>query len=383
MRAIFPVTPRAATFGPMLELGWGTPAIVNVRLGLIVQLDNVLPPGNAPVSFTRLVLVGQLRVQMLPEETGTPPLLKLLVDILGFYDSDSKRLGFVARLRDSKVAELTLSGMLVVQADFGADPSFVLAAGGFHPRFKDIPAGTPAPIDRLGVGFNIGIVKITIEGYFAVAAVDRAGRGDAAGQGEDRAGVDRWLARASTPSSTSSRASTSRSTCKAGVSVKFKGHNLASVDFKGTLSGPGLWRVTGTVTFSILFWDVDKSFDECIGSAPETPADRDRRRRLVRSALTDPGNWTAQLPAAGEPDGHASARIDGGDAACWRTRWAGSTVIAAGRTRSDFDLQQFRQRPDQRRQPLRHHAGRASGAARSPTPNRRPPSPSLARTSWT
>jgi hypothetical protein len=300
LRATFPVTPRAATFGPMFELGWGTPAIVNVRLGLIVQLDNVLPPGNAPVSFTRFVLVGQLRVQMLPEETGTPPLLKLLVDVLGFYDSDSKRLGFVARLRDSKVAELTLSGMLVVQADFGADPSFVLAAGGFHPKFKDIPAGTPAPIDRLGVAFNIGIVKISLEGYFAVAAATvqagatvraKATIGPVAMDGH--LGFDaifyfepRFHFEVDV---------------KAGVAVRFKGRNLASVDFKGTLSGPGLWRVTGTVTFSILFWDVDKSFDESIGSAPETPAIETNVSQLVRNALTDPGNWTAQLPAAGEP----------------------------------------------------------------------------------
>jgi hypothetical protein len=299
LRVVFPVTVRAITFGPMLKLGWGTPAIVTVSVGFIVQLDNVLPPGNAPVEFSRFVLVGQLRVQMLPETTGTPPLLKLLVDILGYYDAEAQKLGFVARLRDSKVAEITLSGMLVVQASFGEQPSFVLAAGGFHPRFKDIPPGTPAPIDRLAVGFNISVVKITIEGYFAVAAATvQAGATLRAQAKFGPLSIDGWLGFDAIfyfePRFHF------EVDVRAGVAVKYKGHNLASVDLKGTFSGPGLWRITGSVSFEILFWDIEKSFDESIGSAPETPAISIDVAALVRQELSKPGNWTAQLPAGGQ-----------------------------------------------------------------------------------
>jgi len=299
LRTVFPVTPRAATFGPMLELGWGTPPIVTLRMGILVQLDNVLPPGSAPVSFSRMVLIGQLRVQMLPEATGTRPLLKLLVDILGYYDTVSKRLGFVARLRDSKVAGITLTGMLVVQADFGAQPSFVLAAGGFHPRFKDIPPGTPAPIDRLAVGFSIGPAKLTIAGYFAVAASTvQAGATLHAQATFGPVSIDGWFSFDTI--FLFEPAFHFEADLKAGVAVTYKGHNLASVDFKGTLSGPGLWRITGTVTFSILFWDIDKSFDKSIGSAPETPAVEINVAALVRQALQNPGSWSAQLPAGGK-----------------------------------------------------------------------------------
>jgi hypothetical protein len=299
LRVVFPVTVRSITFGLMLKLGWGTPEIVVVSMGFIVQLDNVLPPGDAPVEFSRFVLVGQLRVQMLPEKTGTPPLLKLLVDILGFYDAEAQKLGFVARLRDSKVAEITLSGMLVVQADFGAQPSFVLAAGGFHPRFKDIPPGTPAPIDRLAVGFNISVVKITIEGYFAVAAATvQAGATLRAQAKFGPVSIDGWLGFDAIfffePRFHF------EVDVRAGVAIKYKGHNLASVDFKGTFSGPGLWRITGSVSFEILFWDIEKSFDESIGSAPETPALSTDVAALVRQELSNPGNWTAQLPAGGQ-----------------------------------------------------------------------------------
>ena len=298
LRTVFPVTPRALTFGPMVDIGWGTPNIMNIRLGVIVQLDNAIGSGAGSLELSRLVLVGQLLVQLPPKELGAPPLLKLLVDVLGSYDADQQRLGFVARLRDSMVAGLTLTGMLVVQADFGDHPSFVLAAGGFHPRFTDLPPGLPAPIDRLGVSFDISIVHISLTGYFAVtpasvqtgAAVNvKASIGPVSLEGwlsfdaifflEPRFHFEADL--------------------RAGVRVKFKGHTLASVELTMTLTGPGLWRATGHVSFSILFWDVSKSFDVTVGSAPEALPGATEVAELMIEALTAPGSWAAQLPPAG------------------------------------------------------------------------------------
>lgn len=300
LRVVFPVTPRAVTFGLMFELGWGTPAIVNIRLGLIAQLDNVLPPGGAAVEFTRFVLIGQVRVQMLPRETWTPPLLKLLVDIpAGFYDAEQDRFGFAARLRDSRVADITLTGMLIVRADFGADGSFLLAAGGFHPRFTDIPAGTPAPIDRLAVDFSIGPADIWLEGYFAVAAATvQVGASLRAKAKIGPVSLDGWMG-FDAIFFFEPRFHFEADLC-AGVAVKYRGHSLASVDFKGTLSGPGLWRITGSVSFEVLWWDIGKSFDESIGAAPETPDIEVDAAALIRNALTNPGNWAAQLPAGGQ-----------------------------------------------------------------------------------
>ncbi|MEZ5217805.1 MAG: DUF6603 domain-containing protein [Ilumatobacteraceae bacterium] len=298
LRETFPVTPRAFTFGPMLELGWGTPSIVIVRLGIIVQIDNALGSGPGSLDFGRFVVLGQVRVQMLPEATGTPPLLKLLVDFLGYYDSHTKRLGFVARLRDSKVAEITLTGMFVVQADFD-DPSFVLSAGGFHPRFEDIPPGTPAPIDRIGFDFKIGIVSIALRGYFAVtpstvqtgaSITAKAKVGPCAIQGE--LGFDAIFYFEPTFHF--------EVDLHASISVTFKGHKLASVGFKGTLSGPGRWRISGSFSFSILWWDIEKSFDESFGSAPSTPAIETSVSSLVLRELSNEGNWAAQLPVGGQ-----------------------------------------------------------------------------------
>ena len=107
LRTLFPITPRALTFGPMIDLGWGTPRIVFLRLAIILHLDNVIGAGDASVSFSSVVLLGQLRVEIGKDGGATP--VKLIVDILGFWDADQKRYGFLARLRDSKMAASTSS----------------------------------------------------------------------------------------------------------------------------------------------------------------------------------------------------------------------------------------------------------------------------------
>ena len=95
-----------------------------------------------------MILLGQLLVQLPPKDLGVPPIVKLLVDVVGFYDAAEKFLLIRARLRDSFVgiegfAKLDLTGELVLAMRFGDDPSFVLSAGGFHPAFKDVPARRP------------------------------------------------------------------------------------------------------------------------------------------------------------------------------------------------------------------------------------------------
>src|SRR5436190_1724962 len=170
LRVVFPPTPRALTIGPMVELGWGTPNIVTIRIGLIVQIDNAINSGGRPVSLSRIVLLGQLLVQVPPKGTQVPPVVKLLVAVHGWYDDDEASHGIDARLRDSKSGPLDVTGMLVVRGRFKDDPSFILSVGGFHPKFKDLPPGLPSPIDRIGVGFSIGPVKLSITSYVAVTS---------------------------------------------------------------------------------------------------------------------------------------------------------------------------------------------------------------------
>jgi hypothetical protein len=299
LRVVFPPTPRALTIGPMVELGWGTPNIVTIRIGLIVQIDNAINSGGRPVSLSRIVLLGQLLVQVPPKETQVPPIVKLLVDVLGWYDVDEASLGIDARLRDSKIGPLDVTGMLVVRGRFKDDPSFILSVGGFHPKFKDLPPGLPSPIDRIGVGFSIGPVKLAITAYVAVtsstfqtgAAVDLSAK---LGPAEIKGwlGYDALFQFEPTFHFIVD--------VRAGIAIKISGHTLAGVDFSGELEGPGRWHITGSATFSILFWDFSVHVDESWGDAPALPRGSTKVGELLQAELSKQENWSAGLPAGGE-----------------------------------------------------------------------------------
>lgn len=315
LRTLFPVTPRALILGPMVEIGWGTPNIVKIRMGVIVQVDDALGQGDAPVSFGRVVILGQLRVQFPPDVSKELTIVKLLVDFVGAIELDPFRVGFAARLRDSSIGiaslRIDIGGMMVLQAVFGDKPSFVIAAGGFHPDFKDVPPGLPAPIDRLSAAFPIGAAKLKIESYFATTPASvQAGASVSlkvkAGPVDVEAGIGFDAICYFKP------AFKFDVKIYGSASVKFKGHRLAGISFEFRLEGPGRWRARGFGTFSILWWDIEVPFDESWGQDTATVEAGTSAQALLQAELVNPGNWSAQLPIGGEPlvtlariEGHA------------------------------------------------------------------------------
>ena len=139
-------------------------------------------------------------MQLPPRDTGVPAILKLLIDVVGFYDGDTRFLLVRARLRDSFVGiegfvKLDLAGELLVAAQFGPKPAFVLSAGGFHPRYVDLPERVPRDLDKLRVSFKLGPVSLSIEHYFAVTPNSvQAGPEDVV-EGRLRRRQDRGVAR--------------------------------------------------------------------------------------------------------------------------------------------------------------------------------------------
>jgi len=220
-------------------------------------------------------------------------ILRLQIDFVGYIIFDPFKLGFDGKLRDSRVLFITLTGSFAFRASFGAKPSFLLSAGGFHPRFKDIPEDMP-PMDRVGAGFSIGIVGVKFEGYFAVtSATVQAGS-------ELRVWADVGIASsraasATTSSSTSSRASISRPTCGSGPSSTSRLHARARIE--GLLAGPGSWRAAGLATVDLgFFGEHSVDFDERWGSVPDTPRPTEDVALELSRTIEKAENWSAQLP---------------------------------------------------------------------------------------
>ncbi len=301
-RQLFPVEPDSLLLGPMLELAFSQPPIVYIRLGLVFEVRNALG-GDKPPTLTKVILLGQLLAQLPPKATGVPAILKLLIDVVGFYDAEEKFLLIRARLRDSFVgiegfAQLNLSGELLLAMRFGDEPSFVLSAGGFHPAFTDVPAGVPPQLERLAVSFGIGPIKMRCENYFAVTSNSVQG-GFRVAMSADLgvASIEGWLGFDAllylTPRF--------RFIVALGfaVSVKAFGATLLAVTVAMSLEGPGEWHAVGSFSFSVLFWDCEIGFDEKWGSAPAIDPGSVSAATELLAELNDPVRLLPEAPVGG------------------------------------------------------------------------------------
>lgn len=294
LRTLFPPAASSLTIGPMVDIGFGTPRIVYIRLAILFQIDNVFGRGDA--TLARIVLIGQLRVEVgKTKSDATVPVVKLVVDILGFWDFERKQYGFLAVLRDSKIAGVNITGGLGVWGDYGEQQRFLLAAGGFNTRFKDVPGEIAGVIPRLGAAFSVGRFKLTLAGYFALTP------------GTVQFGVELAASASIGPVSLSGTIGFDVLIYRTPythfiadfriiVEVKYRGHTLAGVKCVGIVEGPGLWHVQGKVTFSLLWWDIDKSFDETWGERPQIVVEKTNVRTLLLAELARRENWSAQLP---------------------------------------------------------------------------------------
>lgn len=300
LRTVFPIAPRALTFGPTVLLGWGTPPTIQAKLGLLLQWNNVIQAGNGNAELAQLVLLGQLEVNIPPKEEikrgKKGELVSLLVDVLGSYDFQDSYLAIDARLRNSKIAKLGVKGSLAVRAQFGDDPSLLLAVGGFHPRFEDLPIGMPKQ-DRMTLELSRGPLKANYAMYFAMTSnTFQIGiRADI----KVKAGPVKVHAYVSIDALLDLETRQFEVDFDIGASVKFKGKTLAGVNVKGILAGPGRWSVIGSGKVKVLIFKKRFSFNRTWGDEPIIPAVEVPVGDLIRQALADPANWSAQVPGDG------------------------------------------------------------------------------------
>ena len=129
--AVFPAAAGRYTFGPMLDLGYGTPQILDVQLGIIIEVP-------API---RLAILGLIELGLPSLEVSSPNelIVDINIDVVGTVDFDQRQLIILATIYDLRVADFALSGNMYMQLDWGAAPQFVVSLGGFNPHFQPPP----------------------------------------------------------------------------------------------------------------------------------------------------------------------------------------------------------------------------------------------------
>ncbi|MEO8620018.1 MAG: DUF6603 domain-containing protein, partial [bacterium] len=159
LASAFPAKAGSYLLGLLARICWGTPPLIQFDLALILELG----------ARTRLLALGRMTA-LLPSPDND--LVRLKLDAMGVLDFDAGTLALDAALVDSRlVHKFAISGSGAFRAGWGSGPgnAFVLAIGGFNPRFAP-PAGVP-PLARVTVALSAGAnPQLTCEAYFALTS---------------------------------------------------------------------------------------------------------------------------------------------------------------------------------------------------------------------
>jgi hypothetical protein len=233
----------------MALIAWGTPTILTLEIAVLLELP-------APV---RLILLGRVRAVLPDERTG---LIQIRMDALGVIDFTKGEVALDATLYDSRILAFVLTGDMALRASWGRQPTFVLAVGGFNPRFQP-PAGFPA-LARLALSLgDSDNPRLRFEAYLALTSntVQFGARFEFAysAAGFTLAGFLAFDALF--------QFSPFAFVVDVGamVSLKRGGSVLMAVSLEMSLAGPTPWHVWGKATFKILFFKVSIRFDHRFG----------------------------------------------------------------------------------------------------------------------
>ncbi len=254
LKTIFPPYPGKFLIGPMAKAGWGTPTLISLSLGVIIEI-----PGN-------IAILGVLRIA-LPEEHIA--LVNIQVNFLGTIDFGKQMLTFDASLYESYILFSPLEGDMAVRMKWGDNPTFLISVGGFHPQF------TPPPL-ALGVLKRLSITiistpvqRLRLECYQAVTSnTVQLGARIELRYGFSECNVTGFLGFDALFQFSPFHFIVQ---VTAGLSAEVFGLDLLSIQLDFSLEGPGLWRAKGSGKVKVpVFPDINVSFDITWGEAPDT-----------------------------------------------------------------------------------------------------------------
>jgi hypothetical protein len=281
LRAIFPPEEGKFLIGPMAKIGWGTPTLISISLGVIIEI-----PGN-------IAIIGVLRLAL---PTVDAPLVIVQVAFMGAIEFDRERLFFFATLFESRILFLPLEGDMGALVAWGDDSALVVTVGGFHPRFEPPPLPFPDP-RRLSLSIlDEEKARIRVEAYLAVTsntaqlgATAQLYFGFSSFRLEGYLGFDALF-----------RFSPFYFVIdvRAGLTLKVFGVDTLGIRVTFTLEGPTPWHAHGTGSVSILFWDIDVDFDKTWGDEADTVLPPILVLPLLQAELEKAENWKAALPPA-------------------------------------------------------------------------------------
>ncbi len=281
IRSIFPPQRDQFMIGLMAKITWGTPALVSIEFGIIIEFKRP----------TRLAILGVLQVAL---PTQDDALLLIRVSFAGVINFDEKYLTFGASLFGSRILTFTLEGDMALRLNWGSQPAFLMSVGGFHPAFEPPARLNVGNLKPLTLNILTGNPRLTLTTYFALtsntvqfgAKIDfyfKVSKFKAVGFfGFDvlfQFSPFRFVANV-----------------RAGLAIKIGSATLLSISLSFELAGPTPWSARGTGSFRILFFKVKVRFSKTWGERKTISPPRVPILPELLQALEENRNWTAEIP---------------------------------------------------------------------------------------
>jgi hypothetical protein len=277
---IFPPSESRYVFGPMLEIGYGSPSLVIAEIGIVLEIPS-------PV---RLAILGQIRA-VIPTDKAAVIIIHL--DVLGTIDFGLEKLSIDATIYDSRIAAFALLGDMALRLNWGADPQFAFSLGGLNAQFQPPPAFPK--LHRLTVSVGDGEnPRLSLETYVAITS------------NTFQFGADLELLIVEGSISVHGYMKFDALfifspfhfavEMQAGVDIKVSGTSLLSISLDLLLQGPTPWIFDGTASISFLFFSISVHVHGSFGTGtPETLPAAPVMPPLIAD-LNKASSWSATLP---------------------------------------------------------------------------------------
>jgi hypothetical protein len=285
--SFFPIAQGQYVLGPLLTIGWGTPTVVALTLGVILELPD-------PIT---IVILGLIDAGLPAEDEA---LIELHVEVLGVIDFGTQTLSIDGSLYDSSVLIYSLAGDMAFRLSWGATSNFIFSWGGSNPNFNTDGLNLPAKMQRMSVSLGSGDnPRLSSNSYFAVTsnsvqfganvqAYAAAGGFSISGY----LGFDVLIV--ISPFSFEFDFSAS-------FDVAYDGATLLGLNVDGSFCGPTPWHFHGSASIQLLFFSVGASVDLTWGSRTQATIPQQPVLPDLFKALQNPASWSAALPSGTGP----------------------------------------------------------------------------------
>jgi len=284
--SVFPVAQGRFAFGIMGKFGWGTPTLITIDLGLIIEVPN-------PVRFA---ILGVLRVALPSEDTKT---IRINVNFLGTIEFEKKQIAFDASIFDSQLGEVTLTGDMALRIGWGNNKNFLLSVGGFHPSFQAPPA--LLYLSRITVNFlSQKKLSLVLTTYMAVTSNTAQFGAKIALDGEVTSKLT-FKGHVSLDALFQFKPFHMDVLFEAYLALLWKGKEKMSISVSASLTGPSNWVMNGEAEAKILGIKFKVAVAAEWGRKEVDSLPGIYIAPMLLAALGDIRNWEANLPASKPP----------------------------------------------------------------------------------